>query len=133
EWTALLEVLGDPDRFGDPVFGTPAGRRAEHDRLDALLSEATSLHEVAYLAKLLTSNGVPAAKVAGGSDYLDDPQLSHRQYYETLDHDVAGPDRYQGWPMRFSIGPQRSHRSGTPTLGQHNREILCGELGLGDD
>ncbi len=132
EWTALLEALG-PDRFRDLAFTTPEGRHAAHDRLDALLADTTSLHEVAYLTKLLSSNGVPAAKVAGSSDYLRDPQLSHRKYYQTLDHDDAGPDQYQGWPMRFSFGPDRSHRSGTPTLGRHNREILGGEIGLGDD
>ncbi|MEE2059150.1 CaiB/BaiF CoA transferase family protein [Rhodococcus artemisiae] len=130
DWTALGEALGHPDWFGKPGFASPEDRRVAHDRLDGLLAESTSLHEVAYLTKILSNNGIPVAKVARGSDYLQDSQLSHRKYYETLDHDDAGSDRYQGWPMRFSVGPERSHRSGTPTLGRHNQEILGGELGL---
>ncbi|MFF3573392.1 CoA transferase [Nocardia jiangxiensis] len=132
DWAALGEALGNPDWIRNQAFATSASHAAEHDRIDSLISGATARHEGDFLAKILSGNGVPAAKVAGGADYLGDPQLQHRKYYETLDHPDAGTDRYQGWPMRFSVGPDQSHRSGTPTLGQHNREILAGELGLGE-
>ncbi|MDV7352715.1 CoA transferase [Rhodococcus oxybenzonivorans] len=133
DWVAVGEALGNPEWIRNPALAGAADRASEHDRIDELMSGTTAQHGVDDLVKRLSRSGVPASKVAGGGDYLNDPQLQHRRYYETLDHPDAGSDRYQGWPVRFSVGPDRSHRSSTPTLGQHNREILAGELGLGDD
>lgn len=132
DWNAFGEALGNPEWSRSPSLTTAAGRTAAHERLDTLISGATASLDVEYLTKALSRNGIPSAKVAGGEDYLHDPQLRHRMYYETLDHLDAGPDHYQGWPVRFSVGPSRSHLTGAPTLGQHNREILSGELRLSD-
>jgi crotonobetainyl-CoA:carnitine CoA-transferase CaiB-like acyl-CoA transferase len=59
-------------------------------------------------------------------------QLDVRGYYEELEHPITGAHRYPGWPFRISPGPERHHRTGSPTLGQHNDEILR-NLGLSDD
>ena len=53
-----------------------------------------------------------------------------RRFYQTLDHAVTGKRRYPVWPMRFSFTGEDVHPSGAPTLGQHNDEVLGGELGL---
>ena len=45
-------------------------------------------------------------------------------------HPVTGETRYPGLPMSFSALDRHLHRSPPPTLGQHNDEILGGELGL---
>ena len=44
----------------------------------------------------------------------------------------AGDTRYPSFPASFSSFERELHRSPPPTLGQHNREILQGELGIGD-
>jgi crotonobetainyl-CoA:carnitine CoA-transferase CaiB-like acyl-CoA transferase len=59
-----------------------------------------------------------------------DHHLVARKFYQEISHPRSGTRRYPGWPMRWSIGPERSHRFGAPTLGQHNSEILSEELGL---
>jgi len=59
----------------------------------------------------------------------DLPGLDGRGFYEEFHHAVTGQRRYPGWPMRIRPGPQRHHRFASPTLGQHNDEILGG-LGL---
>jgi crotonobetainyl-CoA:carnitine CoA-transferase CaiB-like acyl-CoA transferase len=61
----------------------------------------------------------------------DVDQLDSRGYYEELVHPLTGPHRFPGWPFRITPGPVRHHRSVSPTLGQHNGEIL-GELGLSE-
>jgi len=59
-----------------------------------------------------------------------EPQLEARGYYQTLEHPRSGSRRFPVWPMRFSYGPDPQYATVAPTLGQHNTEILVGELGL---
>ena len=58
------------------------------------------------------------------------PQLEARGFFQTLNHPRSGKARYPGWPMAFSGLPRALHRRPPPSLGQHNDEILGGELGL---
>jgi crotonobetainyl-CoA:carnitine CoA-transferase CaiB-like acyl-CoA transferase len=73
---------------------------------------------------------VAAEPVVFPYDIDRDPQLLARGFWETVGHPVVGVQRYPGWPMRLSGGPDRWHRSPAPLLGQHNDEILAAQLGL---
>jgi crotonobetainyl-CoA:carnitine CoA-transferase CaiB-like acyl-CoA transferase len=84
-------------------------------------------------AKELLDAGIPAAAMVPAFMVLDDPQLRARRYFEPVTHPLVGEHEYPGWPMRFSGGPDRYWRDPAPLLGQHNDEVLRGELGVGDD
>lgn len=62
----------------------------------------------------------------------DELQLVARGSYVEMPHPISGTTRYPGWPIRFSPGPSQQHRMPAPLLGQHNREILSGRLGLSE-
>jgi crotonobetainyl-CoA:carnitine CoA-transferase CaiB-like acyl-CoA transferase len=49
-----------------------------------------------------------------------------------MKHPVTGETRYPSFPATFSAFERDLHRTPPPTLGQHNREILQGDLGLSD-
>jgi benzylsuccinate CoA-transferase BbsE subunit len=72
------------------------------------------------------------APVANAADIDDDAQLKARDYFVTVDH--AGLGRSFTMPGAFAkmsetpVGPQGA----APQLGQHNREIYGGLLGLTD-
>ncbi|MGE4649677.1 MAG: CoA transferase, partial [Myxococcota bacterium] len=59
------------------------------------------------------------------------PQFKARGFYEDCEHPVAGKQQIATAPFRFA-SVERWLRSPAPTLGQHNREILGGLLGLDD-
>jgi crotonobetainyl-CoA:carnitine CoA-transferase CaiB-like acyl-CoA transferase len=84
-------------------------------------------------AKELLDAGIPAAAMVPAFMTLDDPQLRARGYFEPVEHPLVGEQEYPGWPMRFSAGPDRFWREPAPLLGQHNEEVLGGELGVGED
>jgi crotonobetainyl-CoA:carnitine CoA-transferase CaiB-like acyl-CoA transferase len=52
------------------------------------------------------------------------PQLDAREFYQEMVHPLTGRQRYPGWPFRISPGPTQHHRTVSPTLGQHNAEVL---------
>ncbi len=84
-------------------------------------------------AKELLDARIPAAAMVPAFMALDDPQLRARRYFEPVAHSLVGEHEYPGWPVRFSAGPDRYWRAPAPLLGQHNDEVLRGELGVGDD
>jgi crotonobetainyl-CoA:carnitine CoA-transferase CaiB-like acyl-CoA transferase len=83
-------------------------------------------------ARELVAGGIPACAVIAGYAALDDAQLQARAYFEPITHEVVGEQQFPRFPLRFSHGPQRFWRRPAPMLGEHNREVLGGELGLDD-
>jgi crotonobetainyl-CoA:carnitine CoA-transferase CaiB-like acyl-CoA transferase len=130
QWAALGSLLGDPDWARDPALATAAGRRAAHDFIDTQLEQWLSPQPRAAAAQRLVDAGVPAYPLVNAHYVWPNPQLEHRRFFQVMEHPITGPTRYPSLPMAYS-GLQRAlHRSPPPTLGQHNDEILGGELGL---
>jgi crotonobetainyl-CoA:carnitine CoA-transferase CaiB-like acyl-CoA transferase len=130
EWERLVELLGKPGWSQDPDFATTAGRRKRHDEIDERIAAWTREQAASEVAELLLGRGIPAAELLVNARMYDDPQLSARAYYQSIEHPVSGVRRYPVWPMRFSFSEGEVYAGPTPTLGQHNGEILGRELGL---
>ena len=133
QWRALCEVLGSPSWALDPRLATQAGRREAHDLIDAELAKWIAERSCSETVDLLIEAGIPASSVPDGRSVRPHPQLEHRRFFQTLDHPEAGRVDYPVLPIRFSeLGPEL-HRSPPPLLGQHNEEVLQGELGMSSD
>ena len=81
---------------------------------------------------LLQGAGVTAAAVLNPKQVLLDPHLRERGYFDVVEH--AGAAR----PVPKQLGARFSAfgcgaRGPAPSLGEHNREVLQGLLGLSDD
>jgi crotonobetainyl-CoA:carnitine CoA-transferase CaiB-like acyl-CoA transferase len=75
------------------------------------------------------AHGVPAAVGRDPRSMYDHPQLQARGFYEAIDHPVVGRLATPTLPFRFA-SVDHWLRTPAPTLGQHNHEILVGELGV---
>jgi crotonobetainyl-CoA:carnitine CoA-transferase CaiB-like acyl-CoA transferase len=133
QWRALRALMGDPEWARDPVLETAAGRRAAHDEIDAQLEKWLETQGRDAAVERLVGAGVPAHELTNGHYLMPNPQLEHRRFFQVMRHPVTGAARYPGWPMAFSGLDRHLHRRPPPTLGQHNDEILGGELGLSAD
>src|SRR5262249_25963693 len=102
--------------------------RARHDAIDAALAQACAAHGAAEIADRLAAAGVPAQVLANAHRVMPHPQLEHRGYYQSLEHPHTGRARSPG--LRFVGLADGRPRRPPPTLGQHNREVLAGELGI---
>ena len=130
EWKALVSLLGDPAWARDPELAEAAGRRGKHDMIDGHLTDWLADQTAEAAADRLAASGVPANRVVNAYHVMPNPQLEHRQFYQEMEHPHMGRKRYPGLPMRFSALGPHLHRSPPPTLGQHNDEVLGGDLGL---
>jgi crotonobetainyl-CoA:carnitine CoA-transferase CaiB-like acyl-CoA transferase len=128
QWRDLTAVIGAPELARLDV----AARHGRHDELDAVIGAWTRPRSPDEVIDRLRPLGLPVAAPLLPHAMYGEPQLAAREYFQPLDHLRTGTRRYPGWPMRFSFLPSH-HRRGPPSLGQHNTELLEGELGLSAD
>ncbi|WP_420638766.1 CaiB/BaiF CoA transferase family protein [Candidatus Poriferisocius sp.] len=128
QWEALVGVLGRPGWADRAEYATDAGRRAGHDAIDEGLAAWAAGQDVGEAVAVLVAAGVPAAPARDPRLQHEHPQLAHRGLFETVEHPAVGTHPMPGMPYRFA-SLDRWITSPSPTLGQHNGEILA-ELGL---
>ena len=133
QWAALRRVLGDPAWAQDERLATHAGRRAHHDLLDRELGRWLAGEVLDDVVERLAEAGVPCAPVVLPPDVVANPQLRARGFFEPLVHGHTGENEYAGLPFGRLPGVDRWCRLAPPTLGEHNDEVLGGELGLSPD
>jgi crotonobetainyl-CoA:carnitine CoA-transferase CaiB-like acyl-CoA transferase len=138
EWAALGDALhglapDETDRglFGDPALSKLDARRARHDEIDAAISRVTATRDASELVGVLSKAGIPAEVLINGFHLMPHPQLEARGFYKVLEHPFTGANRYSGLPFVGLADDKPA--TPPPTLGQHNREVLQGELGLSDE
>jgi crotonobetainyl-CoA:carnitine CoA-transferase CaiB-like acyl-CoA transferase len=132
QWAALVDALGAPDWARDPELATRAGRRDCHDFLDEQLAAWAATHDVTEAVELLVAHGVPAGLGRDPRLVSTNPQFRFRHFHEEMDHPEVGKLPVPVLPFRFD-DVDHWLRTPAPTLGQHNHEILVGELGLTED
>jgi crotonobetainyl-CoA:carnitine CoA-transferase CaiB-like acyl-CoA transferase len=134
QWVALRKVLDDPAWAADPALETTEGRFAAHDAIDEQLGRWCATHDARELAETLASHGIPAGYVEDARDIAHNPQLVARGFLEVEDHHITGSNRIPMVPFRFAGRGERGWmQCPSPSLGEHNDEILGAELGLSSD
>ena len=141
-WTSLrafLEAQHDlPDTLRAALagpFATRAGRKEHEDGLEELLGAFTRGRDDLELAEALQQAGVPAAPVRGALEVLHDRHLAERRFWQWREREHVGSIPHPSAPFRFGGGASDGTeplpiRSPSPTLGEHNAEVLRGLLGL---
>ena len=136
QWRGLMQAMDDPlwaESEGvesASKLASAEGRREHADEVDAHLRAWTADLAAGEVVERLREHRIPAAAVLTTPAMYGEPQLEARDYYQTLEHPITGKRRYPVWPMRFSFHTGPAYPAVTSTLGQHNDEILGGELGL---
>jgi crotonobetainyl-CoA:carnitine CoA-transferase CaiB-like acyl-CoA transferase len=105
--------------------------RADHDAVDAELAAWAAAREVDDAVDALVAAGVPAGAARDPRTIGTHPQLAARGFFERLEHPVVGEQPFAGLPFRYASVDRWLTRP-APTMGEHNAEVLGGELGLGD-
>lgn len=132
EWRAFGGAVGHPEWTEDDRFADVLGRHRHHDELDDLISSWTREQDHIEAMHLLQGAGVIAAAVLNPKQVLLDPHLRQRRHFDMVEQ--AGEAR----PVPKQLGARFSAfevgaRGDAPRLGEHNREVLQGLLGLSDE
>ena len=130
-WPKLAKLLGRTDWATDASLKTAAGRRAIEGEIEAAITAWTSARDSEVAMNELQSAGIAAGVARLPIELLHDPQLHARGFLQEIDRAFIGKHPQPSMPFRETDKPF-AVRSAPPTLGEHNREILGGLLGLSD-
>ena len=127
----LMEGIGRPDLAEDPRFRTNADRVKYDDEIDAVLSDWSALLTVEQALAVLDAAKVPASKIYDIADIAVDPQFLDRgmiREFPLGDRTIKVP----GVVPRLGTTPGTTEWLG-PALGEHNREVFGGLLGISEE
>jgi len=133
QWQAFCQAVGHPQWAEDDRFADILSRHRHHDELDALIETWTRQQDHVEAMHLLQRAGVTAAAVLNPKEVLFDPHLRARGAFDIVDVPGTSPR-----PVPRVLGAhfgrfQARARGPAPKLGEHNREVLQGLLGLADE
>jgi crotonobetainyl-CoA:carnitine CoA-transferase CaiB-like acyl-CoA transferase len=130
QWSALREALGNPSWAADPKLDSLEGRRAAHNDLDLHLSQWCTTRTADEIVATLWPKGVPVARIVQMHEQDKVEQAATRRAFRKAPHPLWGSSLMQQYPATFSQGPETHYRRAAPMLGEHNRDVLGGLLGL---
>jgi crotonobetainyl-CoA:carnitine CoA-transferase CaiB-like acyl-CoA transferase len=122
QWDALRRLVPAVDPAGR--ITDEHARRLAHDAIDGALVDWCRARSADTIVEQLWSVGVPVGRVVLPHRQGEVEQLVARGFFETVEHPVLGPARYDTFPARFSAGPTRFNREPAPRLGQDNARLL---------
>ncbi|MFM9940984.1 MAG: CaiB/BaiF CoA transferase family protein [Hyphomicrobiaceae bacterium] len=126
----ICKALEIPETVKDPRFSDNRVRLTHAVALDDVLQGAIGKLDLAELTRRFIAVDAPIAPVNDIAQIFADPQFQARENIATVeDEELGGPIRMQNVVGKFSATPGRIKRAG-PKLGEHNREVLVGELGF---
>lgn len=109
----------------DPRFRNNAERIKHRSELIPVLQKAFNQKSAAEWLERFATAGIPAAKINGVSEALNDIQAKARGLVVQLEHPMLGIVKTIANPMRLSDTPV-SYRLAPPFLGEHTNQILQG-------
>ena len=127
----LADVLGHPEWKDDPRWQTRSGRQDNSGVVEAALIEWFDARTTEEAESELNEASIPSAPINTIPQAAKNPQITARDVMMEVPDAVAGTMWVTGKIVKFSRSdvPVGS----TPTVGQHNEDILSGLLGKSAD
>ena len=127
----VMRIIGREDLIVEPWFADHTGRVEHADELDALIQDWVGRHTTEEVLAAFAEHEAAIAPINSIEDISRDPQFAARETITAVDHPVLGEIKMQNVIPRLSRTPGQIRRP-APEIGEHNREVYVGELGLSE-
>ena len=127
-WRAVVDMMGAPDWATSEAFATTMGRVQNADVVEPLTVEWLREHTKQEIYEMALARKVACFPVNTMEEALNSRQYAARDFFVDVDHPQAGRQRQPGAAGLYSRTPWAVRRP-APLLGEHTREVICGELG----
>jgi crotonobetainyl-CoA:carnitine CoA-transferase CaiB-like acyl-CoA transferase len=126
---AWAELLKEPGLL-DAKFATRPLRLENWRELYDLVAPALARWSNLDLMRETMARGLVIGLVQSPEQVVSSPHLEERGYFVEMDHPEAGALKYPGPGFMVDGANPMDGGRPAPGLGEHNVEVLCGELGL---
>jgi crotonobetainyl-CoA:carnitine CoA-transferase CaiB-like acyl-CoA transferase len=128
-WRKFLQWIGSPEELQDPLFDDQDMRRENRDLIDPYVVEFCNQLTKRELYDEGEGRHLAVSPMSTPAEFVESEQTRGRDYFVAMEHPVVG--RYpQPRAMHLFSETPAEMRCPAPLVGQHNEEILSGELGL---
>jgi crotonobetainyl-CoA:carnitine CoA-transferase CaiB-like acyl-CoA transferase len=125
----LVRAMDREDLLSDRRFATSEARVAHGTEINTLVAAWVQSQRTDEVERRCLSSGAPFGRVAGAAEILANAHLAARGDLVTIDDPVVGSHVQQA-PHPRIVGAAPTQPAPAPTLGQHNEQIWCDELGI---
>jgi crotonobetainyl-CoA:carnitine CoA-transferase CaiB-like acyl-CoA transferase len=127
--TRVLTLCGGKEVAEDPRFQTPQGRVEHIEEVDGIVAAWIGAHDLDEVLSAFDKAEAAIGPAYSVDQIFDDPQYQAREDIIEIPDEDLGPLRMTNAFPFMSETPAEIRHAG-PRIGQHNAEILGGELGL---
>jgi crotonobetainyl-CoA:carnitine CoA-transferase CaiB-like acyl-CoA transferase len=131
QWRNLCAAMGDPGLADDDRFRSNGRRYHNIAELDRTVADWTRTLARDEVVARLHAAKVPVAAVRDVGEMVEDRHLHERGALQRIDHPYLGEMVVPHSPLRFRGSPPVPLVP-SPGLGEHNRDVYGGLLGLSD-
>ena len=129
DYEALCGILGRADLLSNPDYATNDLRVANREALEAEIENVFKGKETKVWLDQLLDAGIAAAPILTIADCVADEHVGGaRNMYPFVEYEGLGQVQITGGSLHFSETPTFYGKA--PSLGEHNEEVLCGQLGF---
>ncbi|MDQ8729754.1 CaiB/BaiF CoA-transferase family protein [Bradyrhizobium sp. LHD-71] len=118
-------VIGQPQLATDPRFNSSEARARNRAELNRLIGEVLKSKTSREWFEAMIAENIPCGPVYHINDVFSDPQVKELRIARPVRHPRLGDIELVAQPFEIT-GYDRGLRTATPSLGQHNDEILTG-------
>ena len=126
------EVLHRPDMITDPRFVDMPGRLENQDAIQEVIEDTLKDYTMEEATQLVLSKGIPAGPILNIKQILEDPHVKEREMFVEMDHPTLGRITVNGCAIKL-MDTKPSVRTPAPQLGQDNKAIYKGMLGMSEE
>ena len=126
------DVLNRPDMITDPRFTDMSGRLENQDAIQEVIEDVLKDYTMEEATNFVLSKGIPAGPILNVKQILEDPHIKEREMFVEMDHPTLGKVTVSASAVKL-MDTKLTIRTPAPSLGQHNKEIFEGMLGMSDE
>jgi formyl-CoA transferase len=126
----LCAAMAQPELASDPRYATHLARGERQKELDDLIEAWTRTLTVAEVEALMIEHSVPAGRIYGAADMLDDEHFKAREALVEVDSPRWGKFAMQNSFPKLSDTPSSIRSLAPQSIGEHNAEVYGELLGL---